>query len=179
MYVCVCECVCVYVSVCFCWLVGRTLSLSVSLSPSICRCCVAFECHLLKQTVYRFEVQCIKLQFHRALPFNFCLLKRVIMNFCLFAVNLDSWQHKLDTGDIGTSAPEKHEYHDDGIAHGNPTDCQSQAVAAYSGFAGLYQKFRDGILTIGCIGWCTCVKSYFLCVFVMVIWVNLCYCTLL
>ncbi|KAK7094449.1 guanine nucleotide-binding protein-like 1 [Littorina saxatilis] len=72
-------------------------------------------------------------------------------------VNLESWQHKMDTQDISTSAPDKHD-HEESVAPGNQPNRQSQIGAADIGY-GVYQRFRDGILTIGCIGYPNVGKS--------------------
>lgn len=70
-------------------------------------------------------------------------------------VNLDSWQHKLDTQDIGTSAPERHDDEEGAGAGSNDLDPRHSD----HGYAGVYKRFRDGILTIGCIGFPNVGKS--------------------
>ena len=82
----------------------------------------------------------------------------IFISISLSTVNLHSWQQKLDTKDTSTSAPDRQDCGDDVVAPGNSTNSQSRAAAADSIYAGVYQKFRDGVLTIGCLGWC----AYFL-----------------
>ncbi|XP_076436315.1 guanine nucleotide-binding protein-like 1 [Babylonia areolata] len=74
-------------------------------------------------------------------------------------VNLDSWQEKLDTEDTSTSAPERHGCHGGIDNPDKPSADMLQAGAAEAHLAGVYQRFRDGVLTIGCIGYPNVGKS--------------------
>ncbi|KAL8562995.1 hypothetical protein ACOMHN_004687 [Nucella lapillus] len=64
-------------------------------------------------------------------------------------VNLDSWQDKLNREDTATSAPDTHGCHGD---TDGPVSDQSKTDGIDSHFAGIYERFRNGILTIGCVG---------------------------
>ncbi|KAK7466005.1 hypothetical protein BaRGS_00037442 [Batillaria attramentaria] len=70
-------------------------------------------------------------------------------------VDLTSWQHKLDTENTSTAAPDKHT--DTGDAPDAATTHHDHTAQGFD--PGIYQRFRDGILTIGCIGYPNVGKS--------------------
>lgn len=70
-------------------------------------------------------------------------------------VDLSSWQHKLDSADTSTSAPDKQPEVGEAAAA-----ARSYLAPTAEGFdPDIYQKFRDGVLTIGCIGYTNVGKS--------------------
>lgn len=70
-------------------------------------------------------------------------------------MDLSSWQHKLNAEDTSTSAPERRD-EDEDEENSEEDDTHplhsTEASDSTSFSPDLYQRFKDGILTIGCIG---------------------------
>ena len=70
----------------------------------------------------------------------------------LLSVDLDSWQSKIDSHDVSTSAPVQPSGSGDGAVDAVATTTTVDTSTSADGGYGTFERYRDGIVTIGCIG---------------------------